>query len=37
VRQAPAVTNGQLCRLSLPSVTVLDQAAPSAKTSAVGG
>jgi peptidoglycan-N-acetylglucosamine deacetylase len=37
VRQAPAVTNGQLCRLSLPSVTVLDQPAPAAKASAVGG
>jgi peptidoglycan/xylan/chitin deacetylase (PgdA/CDA1 family) len=37
VRQAPAVTNGQLCRLSLPSVTVLDQAAQAAKTSTIGG
>jgi hypothetical protein len=37
VRQAPVVTNGQLCRLSMPSVTVLDQAAQAAKTAAAGG
>ena len=30
IRQAPALTNGQLCRLSMPSVTVLDQAAQAA-------
>lgn len=34
MRQAPAVTNGQLCRQSIPSITVLDQAA---KTAAAGG
>ncbi|SHJ44177.1 Polysaccharide deacetylase [Bradyrhizobium lablabi] len=37
VREAPALTNGQLCRLSMPSVTVLDQAAQAAKTAAAGG
>jgi peptidoglycan-N-acetylglucosamine deacetylase len=37
VRHAPALTNGQLCRLSMPSVTVLDQAAQAAKTAAAGG
>jgi peptidoglycan-N-acetylglucosamine deacetylase len=37
VRQAPALTNGQLCRLSMPSVAVLDQTALAAKTAAAGG
>jgi len=30
IRQAPALTNGQLCRLSMPSVTMLDQTAQTA-------
>jgi peptidoglycan-N-acetylglucosamine deacetylase len=37
VRQAPALTNGQLCRLSMPSVIGLDQAARAANTTAAGG
>lgn len=37
VRQAPTLTNGQLCRLSMPPVTVLDQAAHAAKAAAAGG
>jgi hypothetical protein len=37
LRQAPALTNGQLCRLSMPSVTVPDQAAQAAKPAAAEG
>lgn len=36
-RLAPAVTNGQLCRMSAPSFTVLEGAAQAAKTAAAGG
>ena len=38
VRHAPALTNGQLCRVSMPPVTtVLDHSAQAAKTAAPGG
>jgi peptidoglycan/xylan/chitin deacetylase (PgdA/CDA1 family) len=32
VRHVPAITNGQLCRLSMPSVTAFDQTTQAAKT-----
>jgi peptidoglycan/xylan/chitin deacetylase (PgdA/CDA1 family) len=34
VHQAPAVTNGQLCRMSMPSLAVLEHAAPATKAAA---